>query len=110
MMSANPSASVVFERDALGRVLKETQGSHWVESRYDALGRRTRMRSSLGSEQIVERDLMGDAVSVAAGKTGFEAHFVRDQLGLEIERSLPGGLKSRWERDGVGRPVQHTVS
>jgi RHS repeat-associated protein len=110
MMAANPSASVVFERDVLGRVLKETQGSHWVESQYDALGRRTRMRSSLGCEQIVERNLMGDAVNVAAAKTGFEARFVRDQLGLELERSLPGGLKSRWDRDGVGRPVQHTVS
>ena len=110
MMTANPSASVVFERDVLGRVVKETQGAHWVESRYDALGRRTRMRSSLGAEQIVERDVMGDPMRVAAGKTAFEVRFVRDQLGLELERALPGGLKSRWERDGVGRPVQHTVS
>jgi len=110
MMAANPSASVIFERDALGRIVKETQGSHWVESQYDVVGFRSRMHSSLGAEQVVERDVMGATLRVGEDKTGFEARFVRDQLGSEIERSLPGGLKSRWERDKSGRPLQHTVS
>jgi RHS repeat-associated protein len=109
MMAANPSASVIYERDPLGRIVKETQGSQWVESQYDALGRRTRMRSSLGAEQVIERSVMGDAMRIASEKTGFEISVLRDQLGLEIDRSLPGGLHSRWERDNVGRPVQHTV-
>jgi RHS repeat-associated protein len=30
-------------------------------------------------------------------------------LGLELERSLPGGVQSRWERDSVGRPIRHEI-
>jgi RHS repeat-associated protein len=109
MVAANGSAAVVFERDVLGRIVKETQGSHWVESQYDGVGLRARMRSSFGAEHIIQRNAMGDVIGVAEAKSRFEAHIVRDQLGLELERSLPGGLQSRWERDRMGRPTQHTV-
>jgi RHS repeat-associated protein len=108
-LAANPSAAVVLERDVLGRIIKETQGMHWVESEYGILGQRSRVVSSLGAAQAIERNAMGDAVHVREAKSQFEARFVRDQLGLELERSLPGGLKSRWERDRLGRPLQHTV-
>jgi YD repeat-containing protein len=30
-------------------------------------------------------------------------------LGLEIERTLPGGVRARWERDSVGRPLKHEI-
>jgi RHS repeat-associated protein len=101
--------SVTFERDALGRVVKEVQGRHWVESEYDALGLRVRMRSSLGTDQVIERNVMGDVVRVADQNTQYETRFARDPLGLELERSLPGGLRSKWQRDKVGRPIQHSV-
>ena len=108
-IAANTSTAVAFERDVLGRVVKETQGSHWVESQYDVLGLRSRVTSSLGAVQTIERNAMGDAVRVGEAKSQFEARFERDRLGLEIERSLPGGLRSHWERDRLGRPTQHTV-
>jgi RHS repeat-associated protein len=39
----------------------------------------------------------------------WEARFTRDQLGLEIERTLPGGVRARWERDLLGRPLKHEL-
>jgi YD repeat-containing protein len=30
-------------------------------------------------------------------------------LGLELERSLPGGIQSRWQRDKMGRPLKHFI-
>jgi len=40
---------------------------------------------------------------------GWEARFTRDQLGLEIERHLPGGVRSLWQRDKLGRPLKHEI-
>ena len=108
VMAKNQHQTVTFERDLLGRVSKETQGDDWVESEYGALGLRMRMRSSLAAEQVIERNAMGDVEKVASGG-GFDIGFRRDELGLELERSLPGGLRSKWERDKLGRPVRHQV-
>src|SRR5690606_3066136 len=46
----NGVAALELELDPFGRVLVERQGEHWVASEYDAAGRRTRVRSSLGGE------------------------------------------------------------
>lgn len=100
---------VAFEHDALGRVLKETRDKHWVQSEYDAIGQRLRVRSSLGAEQVIERDRGGEASAVSEEKSKYVARFTRDGLGFELERQLPGGVRSRWQRDKLGRPVQHTV-
>lgn len=109
MAAITDDIAVRFERDPLGRITKESQGQHWVESEYDALGLRNRMRSSLGADQLFQRDLMGDVMRVVDHEAKFEASFSRDQLGLELERVLPGGVRSRWERDKFGRPTQHRV-
>ena len=107
----NPARKVRFERDALGRVVREFQGRHWVASAYDMLGMRTKMWSSLGAEQEIVRNPLGDVSEVVFGPD--EEHrfaFKRDELGLELERSLPGGLDSIWERDKLGRPIKHEIS
>ncbi|HEX2551134.1 MAG TPA: RHS repeat-associated core domain-containing protein, partial [Nocardioidaceae bacterium] len=115
--AANGSAVVTLERDRLGRVVKEVVGDDWVASDYDALGMRTRLRSSKGLDHRITRDAAGRAIGIRAtvGGSGasaeaWEARVTRDVLGLEIERSLPGGVKARWERDAVGRPVRQEVS
>ena len=109
LQAENDSALVKFERDALGRVLKETQGDHWVASRYDALGQRSQMASSLGAKLYLQRNAMGDVMELAEAG-GFAASFARDRLGLEIARELPGGMRSAWRRDDLGRPLQHDVT
>jgi RHS repeat-associated protein len=127
--AGNPTTAVKLDRDALGRVLKETQGdarrSDWVESAFDVRGLRASVRSSKGVTIAVERNLVGEVLALRAAEQeavvhaqatpsadtshAFEAKFVRDPLGLEIERTLPGGVRARWERDKTGRPVRHEV-
>jgi YD repeat-containing protein len=73
----NQHTSLGFERDALGRVMKEVQGEYWVSSEYDALGLRSTMSSSLGALQKITRNVMGDVEKVellsAPGVAGAES-------------------------------------
>jgi RHS repeat-associated protein len=110
----NGVVTVKFERDALGRVVKEQQGEAWVETEYGPTGLRVRMKSSLGAQQEIERNEMGEAVWIRAGR--FTASFQRDELGLEVNRemslsaadALAGGeaIAWSWKRDRVGRPIE----
>jgi RHS repeat-associated protein len=112
IFAQNDAVTVEFEKDFNGSILKETQGLHKVSSEYNESGFRTRLTSSLGADISFERDNAGNVITSAAsnGKSNWQAQFKRDTLGLEIERALPGGLKSKWERDRLGRPLRHTVS
>ena len=112
VQAKNDAAEVSFERDKLGRILKEIAGDDWVASEYDILGNRVSVRSSKGLRQHIDRNGMGDVLAVRAGTTAdglWEARFERDSLGLELERVLPGGVKAGWERDNLGRPKTHTI-
>ena len=124
MEASNATSLVKFERDVLGRIVKDMQGDDTVESAFDLLGLRARMKTSKGHVLDIERNLVGDVVGMKAGGgpiapgsepaaqamlPPWEARFTRDQLGLEIERSLPGGVRARWERDNVGRPLKHEI-
>jgi RHS repeat-associated protein len=106
----NGDCTLSFERDLLGRIVKETQGAHWVASSYALSGLRSELRSSLGAHQRIARNVMGDVTRVETGDGSFAAQFKRDALGLELERSLPGGVRARWSRDNLGRPIQHQVT
>ncbi|MCH9680617.1 MAG: hypothetical protein K0V04_04215, partial [Deltaproteobacteria bacterium] len=107
----NDHVHVRLERDAGGRVVKEWQGTQWVESEHDHLGRRVGMQTSLGLRQALERNAMGDVVRhwATQGERTWEASFRRDALGLEVERVLPGGARSQWWRDVLGRPTTHLM-
>lgn len=125
--AANQESKVKFDLDPVGRILKEIQGKDWVASEFDAGGRRIGMSSSRGFGQRIKRNAMGDAIGVEAGMQGlgkpkagqepgaepssaaFSATFKFDAVGLELERSLPGGISARWERDKMGRPLRREV-
>ncbi|MCG5055327.1 MAG: RHS domain-containing protein [Myxococcales bacterium] len=126
--ASNADAHVVLERDVLGRVVKELQGSDWVVSTYDTLGYRTRLTSSKGLQHNIRRNGMGDVLGVSAhieaggndlpfefsapdsgGANPYEVSFERDSVGLELGRKLPGGVAARWERDTLGRPVRQSL-
>ena len=109
IQASNDTTAVTFERDPLGRIVKELTGQDWVSSEYDPLGLRKASRSSKGHFQKIARNAMGDVVSVEAASAGFSATFTRDRLGLELERNLPGGIRARWERDSLGRPIRHEI-
>jgi YD repeat-containing protein len=121
--AGNAAADVTFARDALGRVVEERCEGIAVESRYDAAGDRVGRRTSLGHETGYDFDGNGDLAGVTFGtgalwggfdagalaaggstRAPWRATFARDALGNETERSLPGGVMSRWEREAMGRP------
>lgn len=108
----NGNSNVFIERDAVGRILKEEQDDHTVESKYNNLGRRIRVTSSLGASISMERNEAGFVSSMnAQNKTGtsWEAQFKYNSLGLETERLLPGGVITSFEYDNAGRPVEQAV-
>ncbi|WP_437735759.1 DUF6531 domain-containing protein [Sorangium sp. So ce1335] len=104
--------AVRIERDRLGRVIREQQGAHWVESRYDARGARVGLASSLGASMTIERDRIGDAVQLTTGGEGRSWHVAlgRDAAGSVVERRFAGGVAARWQRDRLGRPVTRTLA
>lgn len=106
----NESMVVVFERDALGRVVREVQGDFSVSSRLGAEGERVLLETSLGGRMAVQRDALGQVSELRLGQDsprdslttiGFE----RDVLGLEAARLLPGDIRVEWQRDMAGRPL-----
>ena len=112
LLAKNDSGTVGFERDVLGRVLQEDQNGYLVSSEYDILGLRSRVQSSLGVDLSIKRNLMGDVLGMQASTQNkpWEIEFTRDIMGLELERLLPGGVKGKWERDNIGRPIRHQVT
>jgi RHS repeat-associated protein len=108
--AANHSATVRFVRDAVGRITKEIQDDVEVSSTY-AVGYRARVDSSLGARMAVARDALGNPISISMGRdvsTGAVA-IQYDPGGLEVRRTLPGGVTVAWQRDARGRPAHEEV-
>ncbi|ATB36463.1 hypothetical protein CYFUS_001878 [Cystobacter fuscus] len=103
--------TVRFEYDAAGRLLRESQGDHWVAVQYDASGERSRLASSLGLQATFVRDAMGDlrSLGVEAEANTSRLDFLRNPLGRELERRLPGGVAISWRYDSAGRPEMRQV-
>jgi YD repeat-containing protein len=111
LAARNESADVRFERDALGRIVSESQdgGQTWARSGYEA-GRRRHVESDFGALQRIEHDALGEVSRLANGASAPGTQgFLRNALGLEVERQLPGGVHVGWTRDVSGRPLErHT--
>jgi RHS repeat-associated protein len=107
MMAKNEATTVIFERDLLGRVLSETSDGNTITSLYDISGFRKKLTSSLGADLDFTRNIMGDVETLKAND--FTAKFKRDVLGLELEREMSGGVRGRWSRDKLGRPIKHEL-
>lgn len=125
----NATCELRFVRDALSRVIEEQADGVVVESRYDGAGNRVARQTSLGHETVYDFDGNGSLLGVifghdprwkdfspealAAGgpvRAPWKASWKRDGLGLEVERSMPGGVVSEWKRDASGRPEVHRVA
>jgi RHS repeat-associated protein len=109
-LAKNDSITVKFERDAYGRVVREIQGDHVVESSFDARGLRTTRRIN-GQETAWRYD--GNGRVQRLGLPGDEwLEFTRDAMGRDTERRLTrqgtasakaGGFVLRQEFD----PMSH---
>ncbi len=113
MQAINERGMISFERDALGRILREEQADAWVQSRYGADGR-VAIQSSLGLVQELFYDPAGAVARIELGvaarrsaRSRFE--FQRDGSGHERARRGPGNVGLRWQRDDRSRPIQRTT-
>jgi RHS repeat-associated protein len=108
----NETSELQLERDVVGRVIKEVQDGYQVESRFDKMGQRTGVSSSLGALLDVAYNELGQ-VSQLNAKQGegeaWQAKLHYNSLGLETERVISGGLSSKWAYDSAGRPLEHQV-
>lgn len=114
----NESATVVFERDAVGRIVGETVGGVAVRSRLAPGGARVEVESSLGAR--VRRQLDDDgrierlffdgnaststSMSIPWGAAP-AVELRRDALGSEQQIRFENGIEVDWERDLAGNPV-----
>lgn len=110
--AANAAGEVRFERDAVGRILREVQRvageEHWIARTYDGIDRRIATRTSLGHTQTVQRDVMGARVRTVLDGTLHVDH-VTDVLAREVRRILPSGGIIDSAFDAMGRLVQRAA-
>ncbi|MFJ1376770.1 DUF6531 domain-containing protein [Capnocytophaga canimorsus] len=114
--ATNADAVVAFERDVMGNILKETCNGHEIHSTYDLLGRRTHIGSSLGADISQTFDVLGNVEKISSlhispieregvygGEVSWSATMDYDRQGLEIQRTLSGGVVAQTKRDRLGR-------
>lgn len=130
LVEARTKATTVrFERDALGRIVREQHGDGTeIGSRFDPGGRRIERETSLWHHTTYGWDKAGELKSLSHGfgpkseapglrglgipafaQEPWEMTIVRDPLGLELARRMPGGVVALWKRDRFGRPEQREV-
>ena len=98
-----------FTRDRkTGLVTEEKQGEHIVSRTYDGEGNCTRITSSLGADIRHTYDWEGNLQTMQAGES-WQASWVRDNTGLEVQRTFSGGVIVSTERDRFGREVRKSV-
>jgi RHS repeat-associated protein len=108
-----PEARVAFERDPMGRIIREIQSmpdgtSCAIDVAYDAEGRPVGRRTSLGHTLSLERGQDERAARVTLdGRLSILRHF--DALGREIARVLPGGGEVHSLFDPEGRLSRRLV-
>ena len=112
LIEAATSGHVIkLERDELGRVIRESQGDHWVESTFSARGHRVGFRTSMGLDQTISRSPTGLAqqVELRMNERTWAVGFERDAAGLEVKRRIPGAVGAI-ERDELGRPTLQSLA
>ena len=98
-----------FTRDRkTGQIIEEKQGEYIVNRTYDSEGNCTRITSSLGADIRHTYDREGNLQTMQAGES-WQASWVRDNTGLEVQRSFSGGVTVRTERDCFGREIRKSV-
>jgi YD repeat-containing protein len=106
-------ATIEYTYDRAGNVVRESTerrdgGRFTVERQLDALGRWTRLETSLGLRLEAARDVLGDASRISLG--GREAvEYERDVLGFPLRRRLPGQGSVETRYDSRFRVTERSV-
>ncbi len=105
----NSENKLRFARDKkTGLIIQEKQGEYTVNRTYDNEGNCTHITSNLGADIRHTYDQEGNLQSMQAGEN-WQTSWVRDNTGLEIQRTFSGNVTVRTERDRFGREVHKSV-
>jgi RHS repeat-associated protein len=105
----NSENKLRFTRDKkTGLVIEEKQGEYTVNRTYDNEGNCTRITSNLGADIRHTYDQEGNLQSMQAGEN-WQASWVRDNTGLEVQRTYSSNVIVKTERDRFGREVHKSV-
>ena len=106
--AANPDIALAFERDALGRVVRETQGDAVLDYAYDAAGGLAEIRGPMGYRIAYGRDADG-ALQEAVIRDGWTIAF-EDRGAGRAGRTLPGGAVLDFNFEAETRSIVQTFS
>ncbi|WKL47794.1 RHS repeat-associated core domain-containing protein [Flavobacterium pectinovorum] len=122
--AVNQNVSIYFERDAVGRIIQETQKQHLdsvengisIISNYNKLGQRTNITTSLGADINTSYDQKGRLERIQAQSNelkeqhqAWETTLKRDESGREIERFATGGLHIKTSYNNSGKQKEQEV-
>ncbi len=101
-LAANAACKIGFEYDALGQLLKEHQLNDTIETSYDLWGNEAQVQTSRGLGLAFQYDENGLPRSLTLGN-GQRIEFRHNDVELEEQRLLPGGIEVLSEYDAAGR-------
>ena len=105
----NSENKLRFTRDKkTGLVIEEKQGEYTVNRTYDNEGNCTHITSNLGADIRHTYDQEGNLQSMQAGKN-WQASWIRDNTGLEVQRTYSSNAIVKTERDRFGREIHKSV-
>jgi RHS repeat-associated protein len=105
----NGKVVTTFERDAFGRVVKETQDGRAIAFEFDAHGRRAARTLPNGATTRYHYDLLGALAGV--DHDGHRVSIQRDVLGREVRRHIyKGGVDILRAYDVMGQLVEQQVT
>ncbi|MCQ4045922.1 putative T7SS-secreted protein [Streptantibioticus rubrisoli] len=106
--AVNPDAEVVWQRDALGRVLTETTNGRTIRYAYDAAGRRTERTTPGGAVSHWTYDAAGRPTELRtdAGKLAF----VYDAAGREVQRRIGDDVHLTQAWDAANRLTTQSLT
>jgi RHS repeat-associated protein len=104
----NGSGSILFERDALGRVVKEEQNGFCLERKLDANGNVVQLNTDAGHGVSYVNDWNGRASSINVNGMGTYS-FARNSRNQVTALELPGDVRLNQSYDSRGRLLRQAV-
>jgi RHS repeat-associated protein len=107
-----PDGELVFERDAAGRIVRETQAlrgeKFTIDRAFDPSGDRVSRATSIGHVEAIERDVMGGRARTILDEHHAIEH-ARDRLGRETSAQLLRGGRVESDYTATGQLARRSV-
>ncbi|TDO20927.1 RHS repeat-associated core domain-containing protein [Pedobacter duraquae] len=104
----NKEAAVRMKRDLLGNIIQESSNAHSLNSRYNAIGQRVHLKSSMGADLNLGYNAQMNWMEQISAN-GWHAELRYNDWGQEIQRSMPGKVEQLNNYDRVGRLTLQSI-